>query len=93
VKRSSRDESIKVVIHMYMEAMLGIPLCSYLYLIEAMLGSLCVAIFISSQQKCYVFLISAYVFSSTKLEKKAEQVLPGSEGGVGENGPNNVCTL
>jgi hypothetical protein len=27
------------------------------------------------------------------LEKKAEQVLPGSEGGVGENGPNNVCTL
>jgi hypothetical protein len=28
-----------------------------------------------------VFLIIAYVFSSTKLEKRAEQVLPGSEGG------------
>jgi hypothetical protein len=42
--------------------------------------------------------------SSTKLEKRAEQVLPGSKGGGGEreeageqcgevrNGPNNVCT-
>jgi hypothetical protein len=28
-----------------------------------------------------VFLIIAYVFSSTKLEKRAEQVLPGSEQG------------
>jgi hypothetical protein len=28
-----------------------------------------------------VFLIIAYVFSSTKLEKRAEQGLPGSEGG------------
>jgi hypothetical protein len=32
VKRSGRDESIWVVIHMYMEAMLGISLYSYLYL-------------------------------------------------------------
>jgi hypothetical protein len=31
--------------------------------------------------KHYVFLIIAYVFSSTKLEKRAEQVLLGSEGG------------
>jgi hypothetical protein len=46
-------------------------------------------------------LIIAYVFSSTKLEKSAEQVLPGSEGkkgiGVwdraGRIGPNNVCTF
>jgi hypothetical protein len=47
-------------------------------------------------QKCYVFLTIAYVFSSTKLEKRAEQVLPGSErgkrerdgaGGRGENWP------
>jgi hypothetical protein len=28
----------------------------------------------------------AYVFSSTKLEIRAEQVLPGSEGGWGEKG-------
>jgi hypothetical protein len=48
-----------------MEAMLGISLYSYPYL---------------NQQKCYVFLIIAYVFSSTKLEKRAEQVLPGSKG-------------
>jgi hypothetical protein len=44
--------------------MLGISLCSYLYL---------------NKQKHYVFLIIAYVYSSTKLENRAEQVLPGSE--------------
>jgi hypothetical protein len=32
VKRSGKDESIQVVIHMCMEAMLGISLYSYLYL-------------------------------------------------------------
>jgi hypothetical protein len=31
-----------------------------------------------------LFLIIAYVFSLTKLEKRAEQVLPGSVGGGGE---------
>jgi hypothetical protein len=31
-----------------------------------------------------VFLIIAYVFSSTKLEKRVEQVLPGSEGSGSE---------
>jgi hypothetical protein len=44
----------------------------------------------------------AYVFSSTKLEIRAEQVLPGIErgrqgesrgGGGGRNDPNNVRTL
>jgi hypothetical protein len=49
-----------------------------------------------------VFLIIACVFSAIKLEKRAEQVLPGREvrwgreegdGGTGgRNGPNNVCT-
>jgi hypothetical protein len=33
-----------------------------------------------------------YVFSSKKLEKRAEQVLPGSKRVAGRNGPNNVCT-
>jgi hypothetical protein len=42
-----------------------------------------------------------YVFSSTKLEVRAEQILPGSEVGMGErmgeegrgrNNANNVCT-
>jgi hypothetical protein len=54
-----------------MEAMLGICVYSYPYL---------------NWQKCFVFLIIAYVFSSTKLEKRAEQVLPGSEAGCGGDG-------
>jgi hypothetical protein len=52
-----------------MEAMLGISLYSYLYL---------------NYQKRFVFLTIAYVFSSTKLEIRAEQVLSGSERGWGE---------
>jgi hypothetical protein len=49
----------------------------------------------------FIFLIIAYVFSSAKLEIRAKQVLPGSEGGGGRgkwwgaggrDGPNNVCT-
>jgi hypothetical protein len=51
-----------------MEAMLGISLYSYPYL---------------NYQKRFVFLIIAYTFSSTKLEIRAEQVLPGSQGGSG----------
>jgi hypothetical protein len=65
MKRLVRDESTWVVTHLYMEAILGISLYSYLYL---------------TYQKRFVFLIIAYVFSSTKLEIRAEQVLPGSEG-------------
>jgi hypothetical protein len=49
-----------------MEAMLRISLYSYPHL---------------NYQKCFAFLIIAYVYSSTKLEQRAEQVLPGSEGG------------
>jgi hypothetical protein len=70
-----------------MEAMPGISLYSYLYL---------------KLEKSYVFLIISSVFSSTKWEKRAEQVLPGSkgsgdggrgrEGGRGERWPKHVCT-
>jgi hypothetical protein len=49
-----------------MKAMLGISLYSCPYL---------------NEQKRFVFLTIAYVFSSTKLEKRAEQFLPGNEGG------------
>jgi hypothetical protein len=70
VKRSGRDESIWAVIHTYMEAMQGISLYSYPYLTLA---------------EHYVFLIIASVYSSTKLEKRAEQVHPGREC-VGERG-------
>jgi hypothetical protein len=62
---SGRDESTWVVTHLYMEAMLGIFLYHYPYL---------------NQQKCFVFLIIAYTFSSTKLEIRAEQILLGSKG-------------
>jgi hypothetical protein len=68
VKRSSRDEPMWVVIHRCMEAMLRISLYSYLYLKLAKMICL--------------FLLS--LMFSTKLEnKRAEQVLPGSLGGVG----------
>jgi hypothetical protein len=71
VKRSGKDEPVWVVIHMCMEATLGISLYRYFYL---------------NWQKCSVFLIISYVFSSTKSEnKKVEQVLPGS--GAGERCP------
>jgi hypothetical protein len=49
---------------MYMEAMLGNSLYSYPYL---------------NQQKCSVFLIIVYTLSSTKLEIRTEQFLPGSK--------------
>jgi hypothetical protein len=68
VKRSGGDESIQVVIYMCMEAMLGISLYTILI----------------STSKNAVFLIIAYVFSSTKLVKRAEQVLPGRERCGGE---------
>jgi hypothetical protein len=54
-----------------MEAMLGISLYSYPYL---------------NEQKHYVFLIIVFIYSSIKLEKRAEQVLPGSNGGGWEKG-------
>jgi hypothetical protein len=53
-----------------MEAMLGISLYSYL----------------SQASENFVFLIIVYVFSSRKLEKMAEQVLPGSKAGREEVG-------
>jgi hypothetical protein len=79
VKKSVRDESTWVVTPLYMEAMLGISLYSYPYL---------------NKQKCFVFLIIAFVFSSTKLEKSAEQVLPGSRRvGVGRQGGEMAQTM
>jgi hypothetical protein len=52
-----------ISIHKYMKTTLGISLYSYLYL---------------KLQKHYVFLIISHVFSSTKSEKRVEQVLYGS---------------
>jgi hypothetical protein len=39
---------------------------------------------LSQLAKTLFFLIIAYVFSSTELEKRAEQALPGSEGSGGK---------
>jgi hypothetical protein len=66
VKRSGRDESTQVVIHMCMEAMLGTSLYSYPS---------------QTRKMNAVSFFYCYVFSSTQLEKRAEQVLPGSEVG------------
>jgi hypothetical protein len=85
VKRSGRDEPIGVVIHLCMEAMLGISLYTHVYL--KLTKMLCLSYYLN-------------VFSSTKLEKRAEQVLPGSEcgrggrgaGTGGRDGSNNIYT-
>jgi hypothetical protein len=55
VKRSGRHEPIWAVIHMCMEATLGISLYIYLYL---------------KLEKHCVFLIIPYAFSSIKLENQ-----------------------
>jgi hypothetical protein len=68
--RSGRDELMWVVIHMCIEATVGISLYSYLYLKLA---------------KTLYLSYYLYVFSSTKLEKRVEQVPPGS-GGSGRRG-------
>jgi hypothetical protein len=60
VKRSGGDELVWVVIHMCMEATLGIS----------------VQLPLSQTSKNAVLL--SHVFFSTKLEKRAEQVLSGS---------------
>jgi hypothetical protein len=52
-----------------MEAMLGISLYSHPYL---------------NGQKGFVFLIIAYIFSSTKLEKRERQILLGKKPGGGQ---------
>jgi hypothetical protein len=84
-KRSGRNEATWDVTHLYMEAMLGIFLYSYPF----------------STSKNTLSFSLLLVFSSTKLEIRAEQVLPRSEGcaeerecegGRRRNGPNSVCT-
>jgi hypothetical protein len=86
VKRSDRDESIVVVIHLYMEAMLGISLYSYPYFKLAKM--LCLSYY------CYVCLLF------NKIVKEGRTGFPGSVDGGGKgkgwwtgwrDGPNHVC--
>jgi hypothetical protein len=79
VKSSGRDEPIRVVIHMCMEAMLGISLYSYLYLKLAKMMS-----FI-----CFLFnKIGEGNRTGSSWKQECEE---GEEGG-GRDGPNNVYT-
>jgi hypothetical protein len=68
VKRSDRDDPMWVVIHMCMEAMLGISLYSYIY---------------HKLTKGCVFLILCFS-STKLENKKAEHVLPGNGRGVSQ---------
>jgi hypothetical protein len=68
VKRSGRDKSVWVVIHMCMEVMLGISLYSYPYL--KLPKTLCLSYF------CLCVLFN-------KIREEGKQVLPGCEGGGG----------
>jgi hypothetical protein len=67
--QETTNESTWVVTHLYRKAIPGISLYSCPYL---------------NYQKCYVFLIITYFYSSMELEKSAEQVLPGREEVGGE---------
>jgi hypothetical protein len=66
MKRIREDETIGVIIHIYMEMSQGNALCSYPHL---------------KQTKMSWVLFSLFFFSSTKLEHmRAEKVLPSGEG-------------
>jgi hypothetical protein len=63
VKMSARDEPVWVVIHMCMEAILAITLCSYLYLKLA-------------KMLCLSYYLLCFLLNKIEY-KRAEQVLPG----------------
>jgi hypothetical protein len=79
VKRSGRDESIWVVIHMCMEAMLGISLYSYLYLKLAKTLSFLLSL-------CFLFNKIREQQGGTGSARKQRWE------GIGGGGPNNVYT-
>jgi uncharacterized membrane protein len=66
VKRSGSDESMWIIIHMCMEATLGVSLYSYLYLKLAKIVCL----------SCYLL---CFLFNKIGYER-VEWVLPGSSG-------------
>jgi hypothetical protein len=82
VKRSGRDEPMWVVIHMCMEAMLGISMYSYLYLKLAKM--LC----ISYYHLCFLFNKIGEDGRTSSAWKPGERVWEAK----GRDGPNNVYT-
>jgi hypothetical protein len=89
VKRSGRDESIRVVMHMCMEAMLEISLHSYPYLKLA--KTLCLSYY------CLCLLFNKIgeegrtgsAWKQGGLRGEGE----GEAGAGGRNVPNNVCKI
>jgi hypothetical protein len=80
VKRSGRDEPMWVVIHMCMEATLGISLYSYLYLKLAKMPSFLLSLMFSLQQ-------------NWRIRGQNRFYLEGWERAEGEGrSPNNVYT-
>jgi hypothetical protein len=82
VKRSGRDESIRVVIHMCIEAMLGISLYSYPCLKLA--KTLCLSYYC-----LYLFFNKIGEEGRTGSAWKRGVGGEGEGGGRGRNGPNN----
>jgi hypothetical protein len=80
VRRSGRDESMWVAIHMWMEAMLGISLYSYLYLQLA-------------KMLCLSYYLLCFLFNKIRY-KRWNRFCPAERGGEGKEGggPNNVYT-
>jgi hypothetical protein len=81
MKRSGRDESIRVVIHMCMEATLGISLYSYPYVKLAKTLSFLLLLISSLQQN----------WRRGQIRFCLEEKGIGGRGGRGEKWPN-VCT-
>jgi hypothetical protein len=84
VKRSGRDESIQVVIHMCM---------------EAMLESLCIATLISTSKNALSFLLSLMSSLQQNWRRGQKRLFLNTRGlgreragAAGRDGPNNVCT-
>jgi hypothetical protein len=78
VKRSGRDEPMWVVIHMCMEAMLGISLYSYLYLKLA-------------KMLCLSYYLFCFLFNKTG-EQEGGTGCAWKVGVKGEGGTNNAYT-
>jgi hypothetical protein len=78
VKRSGRDKPIQVVIHICMEAMLGISLYNYLYL---KLGKML----------CLSYYLLCFLFNKIGEEGRTGSAWK-REGWGERDGPNNVCT-
>jgi hypothetical protein len=87
MKRSGRDESIRVVIHLCMEAMLGIFLYSYPLSQTSKNAISFLLLFMSSLQQNWRRGQNRFC-----LEARGWGGIRRGWGAGGRNGPNNVCT-